>query len=541
MFDNSSGLFHFVFANQDDDFYTPSYIKMKFRPYLLFQLKDKYSHIYFFEKAFDISNGSYLLHTISGDNLEIINLKKQKESLFGILKRKKNSAKDCHNDVSVKFSTTSISHIEKEQLAYYFLRMLELAENNHNTAVVMPIEAFSRLCYERNSEGDTYKQILSKLINLHNRRGNTNIIILTSSVNASENDTYFLNFDLVRGTDKTEISQAGVFFNKKLFPEICDAFNNTSTEKIPKLVFTYILLRNSLGDRFQAWNELSYHNILIAVKYVFMHNMTFDKTYPFYPPEIYAAVIWAWYENEEFREKYKKIIPKMPDNIFRKVKIITNIIENQTFSPDMIKKIVDSECIVDVEEFRRRWPADEKAICITNGVTEENMTALPKIVQELIRFRNLLRTHEHRFSDEEVKTVSSLIRYFNRPSYQSSINKADLPHILFRTDENQEIMNEVLCNLEQKQEWNVWDDCSVQILQLLFKSCRMQANQKCQVDLWNEIGQVTFKKCIEGLNYCLKMSKEESYNREKACDFLLNISKCIDSCDKKQIEDFFII
>lgn len=540
MFDSNSGLFHFVFANQDDDFYTPAYIKMKFRPYLLFQLKNsKYTHIYFWERAFDMSNDFYSLHTIGGCIIELNDQRKQNGKIFDILKRKKSNTKVHRDDEGKAYGSTLSLYIEKDKASDYFLKILKFAENNSSTAIVIPVDVFVGLCDERNFRGEISKQIISKLVALRSKRGNTNIIILTSSVNATENDKYFRNSELERGTERSAYSQENIFFHKKLFPEIRGAFDSPSTEKMPKLVFTYDLLKESMGDRVQMWNELSYYSILTAVKYALMHNMTLDKI-KIYSPEMYAAIIWIWYENEKFREKYKKVMPNMPNNIFRKTKIITYIIEEQILSSEIIKEIIDRECTDDSEKLRGKWPADGKATCITYGGTEEITSAMSIIMQYLIRFRCLLRNHEHRLSDVDVGEVSALIQYFNRPNYQSSINRADLPHMLFNINDNEKAIDDALCNLEKKQEWNVWDDCSVQIFLLLFRSCRTQASQKCQVDLWNELGQVIFKKCREGLSYCLRMSKEEAYNREKACAFASNISDCINSCDKKRIKDFFI-
>ena len=38
MFDVSNGLFQFVFANQDDEYYTESLLRLQFLPYLRYRL-----------------------------------------------------------------------------------------------------------------------------------------------------------------------------------------------------------------------------------------------------------------------------------------------------------------------------------------------------------------------------------------------------------------------------------------------------------------------------------------------------------------------
>ena len=55
-FDCTNGLFHLVFANDSDRYYTPSLLRLNFRQYLYYELKRAgYTDIFFVDQALAIS------------------------------------------------------------------------------------------------------------------------------------------------------------------------------------------------------------------------------------------------------------------------------------------------------------------------------------------------------------------------------------------------------------------------------------------------------------------------------------------------------
>ncbi len=535
MFEAGKGLFHFVFANRDDDFYTSSYIKMSFEPYLRYKLiKKNYRYLCFLGREHYKMGKEYRLDLIGGIGTEILDqvvvepVKKNKglfENIFG--KKNKPEAPSRIGEINHE-EDFRIEHVETnfQTLTGYFNKILGVMSQKKGVAVVIPIDIFTELT----ENADIVKMLLSL-------QSGYNIILITSSVKALENDLYFKNSSLEYHSHRVQSERTSIFFNAKMFPEIEKAFSARTSDSTSKLVFIYDKLKFALGERMVVWNSLPYEHILKAVRYTFMH-------FPSLPimrvPEQYAAVIWAWYENDNFREKHIKL--NLPLNELRKTKEITDILQQKEYIFG-IEKVIDEECsnVQSIKAFCERLTCEDKPIYIvyeTGGRTEKIELM---IVQQLIRFKKVVSGHENILDDEALKRVSFMIRQFSKPSYQSVNNKAELPHVKFKEEENKKLLSSLFSSLEEKSEWNSWDDGSMYLLYVLFWKCYTDSMSMCDNDFFNSLGELRFNRCMEALRYCMKNSRQIPFNTEKACSFTDTTAGKLENADQKELKKYIIL
>ena len=257
-------------------------------------------------------------------------------------------------------------------------------------------------------------------------------------------------------------------------------------------------------------------------------------------PEQYAAVIWAWYENDDFREKHINL--NLPFNELRKTKEITDILQQKEYI-FCIEKIIDEECsdVQSVKAFCERWACEDKPIYIVyeTGGRAEKIELM--IVQQLIRFKKVISGHESVLGEEAVKKVSFMIRQFSKPSYQSANNKAELPHVKFKDEESKKLLSSLFASLEEKSEWNSWDDGSMYLLYVLFWMCYSDAISMCDSDLFNLLGEARFNKGMEALRYCMKNSRQIPFDTEKACSFADTTASKLEHADQKELKKYIIL
>ena len=536
MFDAGKGFFHFVFANRDDDYYTSSYIKMGFEPYLRYKLiKENYRYICFLGREQYKMGKDYRIDLMGGIGTEILDqvvvepVKKNK-GLFDIFGKKSKSERqdkisEIHHEEGFK-----IEHVETDfnTLLGYFNKIMEIMIQKKGVAIVIPIDIFTE--FTENTE------VVKMLINLQSRPG-YNIIVLTSSVKALDNDLYFRNPSFEYRSQKIQGDRTSIFFNPKLFPEIDNVFNIRTSDSITKLIFIYDRLKSAFGERMIVWNGFPYDHILRAVKYTFMRtpSLPFMRT-----PEQYAAIIWAWYENEDFREKYSEL--HLPLNEFRKTKEITEVLQQKEFCR-IIEKIIDEKCPNDksIKSFFEHMSCEDKPIRIVYETRGRVDSIDSVIVQQLIRFKKTISGHEDALGDDVLKKVSLMIRQFSKPSYQSANNKAELPHEKFRDEESRKLLSSLFSALDEKSEWNSWDDGAMYLLYTLFWTCYSDAISMCDNDLFNLLGEARFNKCMEALRYCMKNSRQIPFDTEKACSFANTTARKLERADQKELKKYIIL
>lgn len=532
MFDANKGFYYLVFANTDDCFFTESYVRMDFESYMKMQLLENgYRHICVFEKAPVSCDYAYRLEyrgSLSDDP-------------FAFLKKKKKRTHDIKRRYTAKvdiseyadFGTAKRLRAEFDFTVLYecLCHLLEIMEYEREIAVVCPIEMFAECC---ESEQFEKKLISSRSRSVHN------IVVLTSSVDAADNDMYFRN-PAFEYNAKNQRLAFRMFYNERLFPDVVEKFSD-GFSNTPKLVHTYDALQEIFADRMEILNELSFEELRTAVGYVLMR----DRMGNFrYSPDAYAAVVWAWYENEAFKEKYSFL--KLPDNPFRSMRVITDYLAQNNVI-NAANEIIVSEKVWMMREFFNRWRYEEKSAAIVYGPAELKTGRCYPIISMLRAYKKALRGHESVLGDGGEAQLNAILKYFYKPSYTSYYNKVKLPHERFAEPENQNAILTVLNTLRQKDEWTGWDDSAMLLLYTLFEQCYLQSKTMCSIDQYNELGKSVFEKSLQAVRYCMYCSEDLPRSPEelkiftkRANQFVTDAQRILRSGNNKRIKDFIIL
>ena len=494
-------------------------------------LENGYRHICVFEKAPVSCDYAYRLEyrgSLSDDP-------------FAFLKKKKKRTHDIKRRYTAKvdiseyadFGTAKRLRAEFDFTVLYecLCHLLEIMEYEREIAVVCPIEMFAECC---ESEQFEKKLISSRSRSVHN------IVVLTSSVDAADNDMYFRN-PAFEYNAKNQRLAFRMFYNERLFPDVVEKFSD-GFSNTPKLVHTYDALQEIFADRMEILNELSFEELRTAVGYVLMR----DRMGNFrYSPDAYAAVVWAWYENEAFKEKYSFL--KLPDNPFRSMRVITDYLAQNNVI-NAANEIIVSEKVWMMREFFNRWRYEEKSAAIVYGPAELKTGRCYPIISMLRTYKKALRGHESVLGDGGEAQLNAILKYFYKPSYTSYYNKVKLPHERFAEPENQNAILTVLNTLRQKDEWTGWDDSAMLLLYTLFEQCYLQSKTMCSIDQYNELGKSVFEKSLQAVRYCMYCSEDLPRSPEelkiftkRANQFVTDAQRILRSGNNKRIKDFIIL
>ena len=532
MFDANKGFYYLVFANTDDWFFTESYIKMDFDSYLKMQLlENEFRHICIFGKAPISCDYAYKLDyrgSMSGDPVAFLSKKKK----WGFdIKRKYSSKVEIKEDTEVNAVKRVRAEFDFAILYDCLLHMFDAMEHERDTALVCPVELFAECCET--------EQFERKLLSCQSRSVH-NIVVLTSSVDASENDILFRN-PMFEFRAKSQKLAFHLFFNEKLFPEVVDKFTD-GFSNTPKLIHHYDALQETFGDRMMILNELSFEELKIAVHYLLMRERSGNFSYS---PDLYAAVIWAWYENEAFREQYPFL--KLPDNPFRSMRIITDYLSHNN-SIKEANEVIRHEKVWMIREFFNRWQREESSAAIVCSRADLKNSPCYPIVRAMIAYKKVIRGHEQILGDIGQAQMNIILRYFCKPSYTSYYNKVELPHERFAEQENRNVIKMTFHFLENKEEWSCWDDSAMLILYTLFEQCYRLSKTMCSIDQYNELGKSVFEKSMQAVRYCLQRSEiiprspeELKMTTKRANRFVAEAQRVLRSGNNKKIKDFIIL
>ena len=408
--------------------------------------------------------------------------------------------------------------------------MFEVMESERDIAIVCPLKIWAECCGE-----DSF---LKKLAACRSRSTH-NIVALTSSVDASENDVYFRNpaYELNATAEAAE----PFFFNEKLFPQMVSKFSN-GFSSTPKLVHTYDALQEVFADRMLVLNDLSYEKLRTAVKYIFMRRSGGSF---YYSPDLYAAVIWAWYENPGFRDKYAFL--RLPANPFRSMRIITDYIGHYNIT-GIADVIIRQEQAWQVREFLARWQCAEKcpSIIYENNDAQDNHCSA--IIEMMIAYKKTMKRHEAILGDAGAAQMNRVMLFFSNPSYTSCYNKVKLPHERFAEEENKTAITQMLGKLREKTEWNSWEEGAMLLLYTLFEQCYRQSKAMCSIDQYNELGKSVFEKALQAMQYCMYRAEdvygsmdELKLAAKRANQFVMEAQSVLSSGNNKKIRDYVIL
>ena len=487
MFDAETGFFHLVFANMEDSFFTSSCIRTDFLSYLRLRLiEDGFRYLCFVGRTSIGRQNDYQLIMTGGLTESMIREAPEKKGLFRKHARSDRDQKDAWE--AGDSGKKNIAEVNSSSLRGYLTDFLGKMGTQTDCAIVCPLDIFSYCC-----EDDAFVKDLV----VRRKAPNHNIMILTGSVNAADHDSLFNR--LAVADDR---SSSSIFQNADVFPCIKNYIRNSrnrdGVSSLPKLIFTYDLLKKAFGERMHVLNELRFESVCSLVRYIILRNGIWMPMR--YPSDCYAALVCAWYNNELFREKYPFL--ELPDTPFRVYNDIAGAIADPRFFT-AADRILDSESAHDDKDMAQSiadyWFTDSGE----TGIYYDEKTAadrLPEVRSALATYRRSLRGHESILNSSELHDLDIIARHFSRPSYPQY--DTAMPHDLFARYKAR--IQELYKSLS-KGGWTCWDETAMRLMFVLFKRCYEHTLETTQ-DINNYCGQMEFEKCIETVEFCMRNS-----------------------------------
>ena len=299
-------------------------------------------------------------------------------------------------------------------------------------------------------------------------------------------------------------------------------------------MLTYEALKDAFAERMIVLNSLNYEKLLIAVKYSLMREESAEFRYP---PDAYAALLWAWYENDLFRAKYPQL--KLPDNPFRSTRVIIDFISERGITPEA-NAVIQAEKSWYYRDFVNRWFCEDKDVAIVYDKNTLLDSRTGGILREMDTFGRLIEGHEAIFGAEGMRKLAAVRRYFSKPSYTSCHNRFILPHERFFETDNRAVLQEMFQYLK-KWEWNTWDDGAALLLATLFELCYRAGTAMSSMDFYNELGEQQFEKTMQSIRFCVSNSKAFPADSARASRFVNEAVNVLRSGDNKKIKQFIVL
>ncbi|MEE0858804.1 MAG: DUF948 domain-containing protein [Acutalibacteraceae bacterium] len=269
-FDAEKGLFHFVFANGEDYYYTNSFMRLTLYQYLYCQLIRKgYRSVFFFCG----DEGNYQLSMVDTDFYAV---SEKQDSFLGRIKlfHRNGKASSFSNKVSIN---------GKSNFEDCLKRMLTIMQEKEHIAFVFSIETFKDI-----AEFQNIILALKEMSDKNQRAGNRHLVLIHAPVIAGGSLPYF--------KDKNGI------FCSDLFPEIKRIYKKC------KNIHIYDELQNELGDRVSFLNVIKREYIYsILFRFFLKYDSCFSDNFSYI--DDYVDFIWMWYNSQSFREYIGAIFP----------------------------------------------------------------------------------------------------------------------------------------------------------------------------------------------------------------------------------------
>lgn len=506
MFDADAGFFNLLFANLEDDYYTEPCIKMNLLSFLRLKLiEDGFRYLCFIEKTPFGHKREYRITMAGGLEISMLQQTPKHVGFFGKLFGAGEGSSD-----SCEVNNKSDVEVSGKTLREYLDNLLNKMSGKKRIAVVCPIDVFAECCED--------EELMKSLV-LRQKSPNHNTMIITSSVDAADNDKYF-KYLAVESSDM----DTTVFRDFKLFPNIETCLKRG--KNLTKLIFTYDFLKEAFKGRMKLLNDLSYEKLCLVMSYSITHG---NQLRLVYPSEYYAAVVYAWYESEDFRRRYTSL--DLPENPFSETRIIADAVSR----PDFLRvanKVIEAELEVvendEAEAIADFWRTDEGGVNIVYDESTLDERS-PEIYGFLITFRRLLKGREDILEESEAAEIDMLINHFSRPSYPLHGNETVMPHEW--ASEYRQQLNELFQSLK-KEYWNSWDETAMRLMYVLFKRCyeHTRETDDSTQDVYNYLGELEFKKCVEAVGYCVKNSDKYPSDSVRA-NYFYNETKRVLCCE----------
>ncbi len=468
-------LFHFVFANQEDDYYTSSLMKLTLEGFLWRELvKKKYHSVIIGEKGILSDSYILLLTGISSAEFYPSQKQKKKKKLFGFRNR------EDENEIQNPDSIKEMLEIRRNNIMNVIDRLLDMMNGmGRKIALALPIGLLQKYC----DSDDERKKYIKKLA----KKNNENIIVAISTVFAEDNDPFFTYPEWTRGqTAKTTDS---VFTEKDICPELYKAVSPGNDK--PRAIMTYDRIKSVLPEQVNVLNEITVPVIRNILKY---HCIRDHIDYREVSVDMAAVIICLWFRNACFYDKYQ-YTGLMSENTGHSFRIIAEDICKSSFK-DGLKEIIQKENPTFPQRLLEKWSYTDEGVYFPYN--KEYISGLP-IVGIMQRYKELLAAH-NAAEENKIREMAKLISFFQKPHYISK-DITGIPSFLnFENSTEQKKIKGIMRYLENKAEWNEWDKETAGLLYILFHFCKVEAEEECSRDYQCRMGQIRYKKLTEAMH-----------------------------------------
>ncbi len=296
-FDAAKGLFHLFFANDDDAFYTESYVRTNQSFYLYHRLIAlKYAYVYAFSGE-DYQNCMMTsMDNISAEALNDNRGGRLMDNLFGGGKRLGSRASELPDKERLRSGRKSV-RLTAEGFGEALNDLIGLMKRKSRVAVILPMNIFQALV-RYPSALEELKRICAKNYQDNNRH----IFIITSSCYAGESIRFFK-------PSGDFLAEDNLFTDDTLFPELVPYFHDLYENAMN--FYIYDNVRRFMGDKAVFYHSLSFDRIRRMMTRYALHT---DYEEGMSPGDILAmtAVIYAYYHSPEYRRHAHLSLPENP-------------------------------------------------------------------------------------------------------------------------------------------------------------------------------------------------------------------------------------
>lgn len=302
VFDAGKGLFHLFFSNDEDKFYTPSYVKTNLTFHLYSRLTSmNYEYVYSFTGEGYHNCIFTSLDNISADAMD----EKSSSGMFGGIfgGRRQNTASALTGTERKRSGQKSVS-LDQNNLGENFKNLISLMKRKSKVAVIIPIGIFSALVQ--------YPDITEELqrINAKNYQDNNrHIFVITSSMYSGESLRFF------KPTAETS-AEGNIFCDSGLFPDLEDYFHDFYNSSMN--FYIYDNLKRFMGDKMVFYHSLSYEHIRRMITRYAIHTDYIEEM-SLQNINALTGVIYAYYHSSEYRKEHHLAFPENPKRILSEI------------------------------------------------------------------------------------------------------------------------------------------------------------------------------------------------------------------------------
>lgn len=475
-------LFHFVFANQEDDYYTSSLMKLTLEGFLWRELVDqKYRSVIIREKGI-VSAYTLLLTGITAGEFFNGQKSKKRKSLFRWREQEEEEIKQPQPQKEKL-------EIQGNGIMNVIDKILDMMNGTgRKIALVIPVDLLQRYC----DSSDERKKYIKKLA----QKNNQNIIVAVSTVFAEDNDPFFTDPDWMR--KQTAKTTDSVFTKKDICPELYQALSPGNDK--PRMIMTYDRMKSELKEQMNVFNTITVPLVQNILKYHCIRNESCCR-------EVYvnmaAVIICLWFGNACFYDKYQ-YTGLMSENMGHSFRMIAEDICKSSFEAKL-KEIIQKENISDPQQLLEKWSYTEEGVYFPQNKAYISESPIVKIMR---KYQTLLVRH-NAADETRLKEMAKVISFFQKPYYVSK-EITGIPSFLnFEDSAEQKKIKDIIRYLENKAEWNEWDKEIARLLYILFHFCKAEAEEECSRDYQCRMGQIRYKKLTEAM-HCFRSFSRKS-------------------------------